>query len=245
MILPRSAVQVLIFLLIITPGFVFSAVRARRRGPNPEDKEFSVRLLRSFGVSAALLAVYVLLFGSWGVEQVVGAQRRPATGLVAEHPRLAALLALVLAGVVPALLAVLDDLRQEGRLDVWKFRFGYRGRYHPIPSAWDFAGPQLADTFVRVRLEDGAWVGGWFSSDSFLSSYPEPRDLFIQSQWKLDETGAFLHKVAGTRGVYVSCADAAVIEWIAPPPTPDPDQHPDQSRGSRWIRWRSVRLRRR
>lgn len=215
---PQSAVQALILLLAIVPGFVFSAVRARRRGPSPEDRELSVRLLRSFGVSAALAGAYLLIFGGWGLRQVVAAQRHPAAGALIEHPRLAALAGLVLLGVVPAALAVLDDLRQEGRLDFWKVRLSYEGRYHPAPSAWDFAGPDLGNTFVRVRLNDGTWVGGWFSGESFLSSYPEPRDLFIQSQWKLDENGTFLARVEGTRGVYVSCGNADIIEWVDPPP---------------------------
>jgi hypothetical protein len=107
---------------------------------------------------------------------------------------------------------------KEGRLDFWKVRLRYEGRYHPAPSAWDFAGPNLGNTFVRVRVNDGTWVGGWFSGESFLSSYPEPRDLFIQSQWKLDESGTFLAKVEGTRGVYVSCGNADIIEWVDAPP---------------------------
>lgn len=217
MTVPGTVAQVLFILLAMMPGFVFSAVRARRRGPSPDDQELSVRLLRSFGVSAALLGAYTVLFGSWGVQQIVGAQGRPATGLIVDSPRQAALLAIILIGVIPAGLAVLDDLRQDGRLDFWKIRLRYQGRYHAVPSAWDFAGPQLGDTFIRVRLNDGTWVGGWFSADSFLSSYPEPRDLFIQSQWKLDETGRFIERVEGTRGVYVSCGQADVIEWVEPP----------------------------
>lgn len=90
MTVPRSATQVLILVLAIIPGFVFSAVRARRRGPSPEDKDLSVRMLRSFGVSAALWGVYLLVFGSWGVRQVIAVQRRLATGFIVEHPPLTA-----------------------------------------------------------------------------------------------------------------------------------------------------------
>jgi hypothetical protein len=46
---------------------------------------------------------------------------------------------------------------------------------------------------------------------------PGTTDLVIQSQWKLDENGKFISKVEGTRGVYVSCANADVIEWVDPP----------------------------
>lgn len=44
---------------------------------------------------------------------------------------------------------------------------------------------------MRVRLAENVWVGGWFGQNSFLSGWPEPRDIFIESQWKIDETGAF------------------------------------------------------
>lgn len=217
MTIPQSVTQATILLLAIIPGFVFSAVRARRRGPSPEDKDFSVRLLRAFGVSALLAAVYLGVFGSWGVTQVSGLFASPAEGFVVRNPRFTAVIAVILLGVVPSALAVLDDLRQEGRLDFGKFRFAYKGRYHPAPSAWDFAGPQLGETFIRIRLDDGSWVGGWFGPDSFLSSYPEPRDIFIQSQWELSEVGEFQQRIQGTRGVYVSCAEAVIIEWVDPP----------------------------
>jgi hypothetical protein len=46
---------------------------------------------------------------------------------------------------------------------------------------------------------------------------PGTTDLVIQSQWKLDENGKFISKVEGTRGVYISCANADVIEWVDPP----------------------------
>ena len=60
---------------------------------------------------------------------------------------------------------------------------------------------------------------GWrlVGTDSFLSGYPEPRDIFIQSQWRLSEDGTFIEKVADTQGVYVSCGDVDVVEWLDPP----------------------------
>jgi hypothetical protein len=213
--IPQNGGQVLIIVLLVIPGFVFTTVRTRRRGPSPDDRSMGVRILRSIGVSAALAALYLVIFGSWGVEQLLAAG--DGDGFALEYPRLSALLGLVLVGVVPAALGVLDDLRQEGKFDRGRFRLRYEGRYNPIPSSWDFAGPGLGNTFVRVRLQDGNWVGGWFGTDSFLSGYPEPRDIFIQSQWRLTKDGEFLDKVADTRGVYVSCGNADVVEWLNPP----------------------------
>jgi len=202
--------------LLVLPGFVFATVRRRLQGPTPADGDFAYRLLTAIVVGAVLDATYVLVGG------------RHLTSVLADrgswqqHPRQAVLLGLALLVVVPALLAFLDDRRRHGRFDIplmggKRLRLQYTGQYDPTPTAWDYIAEPRAGTFVRVQQEGGSWVGGWFGTESFLSVWPEPRDLFIESQWRIGSDGAFVEKLEGTRGVYVSCSGNVIVEWIKPP----------------------------
>ena len=76
---------------------------------------------------------------------------------------------------------------------------------------------------MRVRLADGVWVGGWFSTDSYMSTYPVAPDLFIESAWKMDADGGFVSKVPNTRGVWVAIPPGTVVEWVADPTEEGPD----------------------
>jgi len=56
--------QALTVFLIVIPGFVYQGVRARFRGPTPEDQqEFSLRILRALSTSAVFALVYVIAAG--------------------------------------------------------------------------------------------------------------------------------------------------------------------------------------
>jgi hypothetical protein len=219
MIIPGTVGDLLASVLLILPGFVFTAVRWRLQGPTPADGDFSQRVLTVVVVGAVLDALYVFV-GGRHITSVLTSRHHWET-----HTRELVLLGAVLLLVVPAVFAVLDDLRRVGKLDISigsrKIPLHVTGRYDPTPTAWDFAGPPRGGTFVRVRQDGGTWTGGWFGADSYLSTWPEPRDLFIESQWRMNEDGQFVERVEGTRGAYVSCSGNVIVEWVDPPADDD------------------------
>jgi hypothetical protein len=92
---------------------------------------------------------------------------------------MAAGLALLLLVVIPSVLAILAQIRF--RRSRWPFRLA--PVYHPTPTAWDRAAPERGYCFVRIWTDDGHWVGGWVGPQGFLSTYPEPREIFIDQEW--------------------------------------------------------------
>lgn len=58
---------------------------------------------------------------------------------------------------------------------------------HPTPSAWDWTFEALGEQFVLVALRDGTHIGGLMGSDSFVSSDPAERDIYIQQIYDIDE----------------------------------------------------------
>jgi hypothetical protein len=128
-----------------------------------------------------------------------------------------------LAGIVPAATAYMFHFRTAWRDNPTdaKFRLklkrALRTTYRTTPTAWDHIARVRGSCFVRVRLADGKFIGGWASKETFVSGYPESRDIFIASQWAVDDKGIFLHRIEGTLGVYVPLPDNTVVEWLAAP----------------------------
>lgn len=220
MSIPGTAYQLVVLLVLVMPGIVYAAARGRLRGPGPDDRDASVRVLRAMMISAALDTLYVVALGPHFL--ALHRDRGPRAGQQgwALHSRELAAWAFLLLFLLPALLAfVLHGLNWEPvKGSRWKHRAKRHRSYHPTPTAWDYAAPpHLGGCFVRIRLVDGRFVGGWLGDNSFVSSYPEARDIFIDRQWRLDAAGTMLRPLERTLGVYVNLEGAQLVEWVSGP----------------------------
>ncbi len=206
--MPATAQQLIIFLLFVLPGFTYQAVRARLKGPAPDDASATNRVLRALGVSALLASLYAVAFGPYLVHLSRAYPLRPGAGQgLLAHPRQTGALALGLVFAVPALLAGLDYLRLRRG---WTLKL----TYDPTPRAWDFAFRDIKPTYVRILTTDGIWLGGWYGEDSFVSSYPEPREIFIQAAHRMREDGTIGAEQSGSDGLYVRCDDIRSVEFV-------------------------------
>jgi Family of unknown function (DUF6338) len=220
-VVPSTLFQAGALLLFVVPGIVYAAVRRRLTGPVPDDREFSVRLIRAIAVSVVLDIVYALLVAP----QIIRIARQEAVkpgapaGLAAE-PRKTALLALLLLVVIPGGLALLMHVRL--RRALWPLRLA--PIYHPTPTSWDRAAPQRGGCFVRIFTEDGYWVGGRVGDQAFVSTYPEPRDIFIDVEWRMGKDGGFVERVENSLGLYVPLSGKERVAWVWHPPDPAPPE---------------------
>lgn len=57
---------------------------------------------------------------------------------------------------------------------------------------------------MLIHLKSGILIGGLYYKDSFASSYPEKKDLYIKEVWKIDENGKFLEKIDRTEGMLIN-----------------------------------------
>lgn len=206
---PENAQALLIFVAFVLPGIVYQSVWSRMRGPTPGELNATTKILRAFAVSTVLVLAYAVVLGPTLVE---ASNKR---GWLYDNPRGAAALGIVFLFVVPAGLAVGEQLWGK-----WPNRPHWDGwerlsQYDPTPTAWDFAFRDREPCFLRLLTDDGRWVGGWFDPHSFASSFPQPRELFIAREWVMDLDGEFIREVTGSRGVYVRCDDVRAVEFLA------------------------------
>lgn len=212
---PGNAFSLWVFLLVVLPGLVWSGVRVSVRGRGLRDKELSTTLVQALVTSVLFDSVYLLVIGDslpQRVSRIAGGDLGGARGL--------SMSLLILAVLIPAVssLAWNGDIgwRKIKVLGGWVLLPVNRSPYQPTPTAWDKALPTLGGCWIRIRRSDGAFVGGWFANRSYLSSYPEARDLYVESQHHMSEDGSFGAEVASTAGFWIAVQDDDIVEFINP-----------------------------
>lgn len=93
----------------------------------------------------------------------------------------------------------------------------------PAPRAWDHVfGPPSQTAWIRLKLNDGTWLGGrWVRFDvdwSYASGYPYDQELYLcQSVGVNGTTGAFLEPVETGPGVLIRWSEVQYLVWDAEP----------------------------
>ncbi|WP_396710922.1 DUF6338 family protein [Microbispora sp. H11081] len=204
---PTTFAQVTIVILLVLPGVSYQFVRERLRGLAPGHKELGERVLRALTAGIVLDAVYVAIGGEWLVRLVYDQRQGWLVGTAAS-PRLAALTALLLLVAAPAGSAWLLN-----RLAIRRAASAYK----PTPTAWDDAFSNRSHCFVRARLKSGGWVGGWYGETSFVSGYPHPADVYLQSAWALSKSGRFENPLPYSGGLYIRMDEVECLDFIEAP----------------------------
>ncbi|GAA3134909.1 DUF6338 family protein [Streptomyces rectiviolaceus] len=206
---PSTTFQLAVLILFVLPGAVYQFLRERWRGPIPQERTLSERILRALVASVVLDTAYLVAVGPEVLRLVRVGQGGLLHGDVPdERLRLVGLVGLALFVAVPAAAAAALSLRQRRQL---------RARYQGTPSAWDHIFRDRRPCFVRLRLRDGTWVGGWYGNKSYATSYPQPRELHLESAWRMRDDGSFTERVEGTAGLHVRGADVDIVEMVDPP----------------------------
>jgi len=230
--------QALTLVAVLIPGFVFQGVQSARIGPNPADRELTPRLIRALALSVGFLLLYILCLGPSFTGWLLDPQHE-----LGGDPRRVGIVGIVLVFVIPAVaghIAASFLTRQAynqttfwqtlfhraddpGAMSWRRALFSKESNYNPVPTAWDYATSNIVEdgSFIRILNAEGNWIGGRVTGAAYFTSYPEPRDVFIDEAWRLDEDGTFIDQISGPAGVWVPCTDARLVQ-IIPPPPPDP-----------------------
>lgn len=178
-----KADQIILFAAFLFPGFLSIAVY-RLRVPSKEFY-FKDQVLEAFSFSLVNFAISV-----WPIYQL-GVLSELRNQWVWEW--LAVVVGLV---VIPTGLGW-----SAATLRNWAGRRGF------IPAssktAFDWAFSEQRGCWLKIRLNDGSWVGGKFDSAtrSFASAYPEAGHLYIGESWSLDSEGNFMQQMKDKPGL--------------------------------------------
>ncbi|MFQ5664189.1 MAG: DUF6338 family protein [Terriglobia bacterium] len=195
--MPETLSQVVVVILFIIPGFVFTRVLGFSiplRG-----RETAPLVLDSLAVSCINYAL---------LSPVVWVTMRE--NFSAQHPVWFAGLWFVILFFSPTILAFLAIRFVDSPRAQW-LRRALR-LTHPIPKAWDYFFRQGKQCWVLATLKDDRIVAGLYSTDSFASSYPEEEDLYLEKLCTLSPEGRITGLVEGSEGVILTMADVELLE---------------------------------
>lgn len=219
---PQTGAALLLIAVFVLPGFVTLLFRERTYWVRGDDTPFE-RLLNALYYSALVyltLALVALVFGQ-GTEDVSALYR-------GEHS-FGVYIGLAAVGflLLPLAIAELSRTWQRSkRLRPWILRKAGIDRGHSVPAGWEqmflhSPGAREGHLLLRITLEDGRVVGGYFGADSLAGYTAHTRDLFIEERWVLDDDKWFKDPAEQSRGLWVAEDQIRSIEAYAPPSSPE------------------------
>jgi len=183
----------------LVPGLVWSAVLSMLMPAGTKSKD--TRFVEFLTLSCINHGLW-----SWALFPVF------KTGFLERQPWWSGAILFGIMFVSPAFLGVVTGwLQQKEAIGRFLRSLGLRS-VHPIPCAWDWHFGRLKPYWVVVTMKDGSRVRGLFHSRSFAGSDPERRDLYLEAQYRLLETGEWA-PVEDTGGVLVMGSEIAAIEF--------------------------------
>jgi hypothetical protein len=85
---------------------------------------------------------------------------------------------------------------------------------HPTSRPWDFVFSKRKKYWLIVTLKSGASFGGLFGTNSFVTSTPEPEQIYLEEVWHLNEHGGFNNPKVETAGMLLAGSDIQTIEFF-------------------------------
>ncbi|HEU5381669.1 MAG TPA: DUF6338 family protein [Ktedonobacteraceae bacterium] len=86
---------------------------------------------------------------------------------------------------------------------------------HPVPLSWDYIFSKGEPYWIIFHLKNGKMIGGYYSSGSFASGYPDVQEIYVQEIWALDEFGRFRQRIGRTAGGYIKAEDCDFVEFFS------------------------------
>ncbi|WP_285036586.1 DUF6338 family protein [Plantibacter sp. ME-Dv--P-095] len=218
MAIPTTMFGILALVALVVPGIVFAGVRAWLRGYKWSDQTAASRVLDAVLVSVILDALYLWAFGA-----LLAPILNDPQGELIANPSSLGFATVVLGLAIPAGIAFAWHADMTWTKPAWGWWPSWvqiprrRSSFESTPTAWDKVAPRHSDVWVKIRLPNGERVAGWMSGKSFVSTYPQPRDIYIQEQFTISADGSIGDRIPNTGGVWLSITDGSIVEWINEP----------------------------
>lgn len=208
----------LVIAVFVLPGFVTLLMRERTYRVRDQDSPFE-RLLNALYFSSIVYGVIGL---GWAV---AGLDSADLSHLYSGERGVRAYLLLGLLGlfILPIAVAELGRRWQKSR----KLRPRLLSHLgidisHGVAAGWEqlfqesLAANAGSGLMLRVTLEGGRVVGGYFGGNSLAGYTARTRDLFIEEQWLLNARNWFEKPAKGSAGLWIAEDQILSIEAYGP-----------------------------
>ncbi len=197
--MPTTLNQIVVFLAFIIPGFVLARVK-RMAYPTMEVATADT-MLDSLALSCV---IHALAAPVWYLTYI--------RGWYLTHPAVFALLALGILLLLPGLLGLVYIKGSSTK--VGRAAREFLGLPHPDPTAWDYLFRKQRAYWIWLTFKSGKMMAGLFGPNSFASSFPQKRDLYVEKLLRLDEAGRVVELIEGSAGALVMMNDLERVEFF-------------------------------
>ncbi len=198
----------LVFILAITPGFIIVFIRSQfvsgRILPYPAGFLLYLTVSTIYWTVLFLVVDVLIMYRLWW-----------------EGPTQSTLRWLFFLVFLPVIAGVVAGVVSNRTLLYKTLKKIRLNPIHPTPSAWDWTFSDLNEQFVLVRLNNGAMFGGFMGADSFISSDPDERDLYIEEIFEIDNKDRW---ISNGHGAYIAGREISSIEFL-----PNTDNEEEQN----------------
>lgn len=85
---------------------------------------------------------------------------------------------------------------------------------HSMPNSWDWRFGRCAGReFIMVTMSDGSTAAGIFGGESFASSDPTERDIYIEELWDVPEDGGPWSPQASRKGILIPAKEIRYVNF--------------------------------
>lgn len=86
---------------------------------------------------------------------------------------------------------------------------------NPTKTAWDSFFSKRESYYVIVTFKNGRRVGGKYGLNSHASTYPSPKDIYLEEVWKLNKySNGFIKAKNNTEGIFITENEISTIEFF-------------------------------
>lgn len=198
--MPIDSIESVYYVLaFLVPGFIADGVLSSfqtRKSERPEAVILRLFTLSVFNYALWSWLVYFLILGTWFKEHEIWA---------------AVAWSWIILGGPVAIAVGLGFISQKGLARRVFQSLGLRTK-HITPTAWDWKFEQQEPAWVYVTLKDGSAIMGLFGYNSFASSNPGERDLYIEQIYLIGDDGTWREGAEG-KGILITGGEIKTIEF--------------------------------
>lgn len=84
----------------------------------------------------------------------------------------------------------------------------------PDETAWDYVFAQRKPYWLIVHLKNGKVKAGLYGDKSYAASYPRKHDIYIEEEWEVTLTDAFVAPLPMSEGIWIPEGQIAYVKYF-------------------------------